>query len=80
MSEAIIAAIISGLVTLAGVLLSNGKTTTELRVRLDELARELHDELAPLIHEIPVLKEKAKRTDVRLNDLEKASRQRQKGA
>ena len=71
--EAIIAAVITGAVTLAGVLIANGRTAAVTETKLDELTREVreHNNFA---RRMPVVEEQIKVINHRLRDLE------QKGA
>ena len=75
MSETIIVAIISGLVTLAGVLIANGKSQAVTETKLEELTREVreHNNFAK---RVPVLEEKMGRVEKRIDQLE-ALHQRQ---
>jgi len=70
--EAIIAAVITGAVTLAGVLIANGRAAVT-ETKLDELTREVreHNNFA---RRMPVVEEQIKVINHRLRDLE------QKGA
>lgn len=43
MSETIVAAIITGCITLAGVLIANGKTQAVTETKLEELTREVRE-------------------------------------
>lgn len=85
MTEGIIVAIISGVVTLAGVILSNmaagRKTQSQIEVaqavtdtKIDELTREVraHNNFA---QRIPVLEEQNKVFNHRISDLEKIHKQ-----
>ena len=69
MSAEIIVAIITGAVTLIGVLISNGKTQAVTDTKLDELTREVreHNNFA---RRVPVVEEQGKVINHRLNDLE----------
>lgn len=69
LSEAIIVAIITGAVTLFGVLLSNSKAQAITDTKLEELTREVreHNNFA---RRMPVLEEQIKGIDRRLSDLE----------
>ena len=69
MSETIIVAIITGAVTLFGVLLSNSKAQAITDTKLEELTREVreHNNFA---RRMPVLEEQIKGIDRRLSDLE----------
>lgn len=79
MSEAIVVALISGAVTLIGVLASNSKAIGILQQKIEDLTYEVrkHNNFA---ERVPVLEDKAKRADARIAELEKIARQRQKGA
>lgn len=67
--EAIIAAIISGVVTLAGVLIANSKAQAVTDVKIEELTREVrrHNSFA---EKIPVIEEQIKVANHRIDDLE----------
>lgn len=69
MMESIIVAVISGAVTLAGVLIANGKAQAVTETRLDELTREVreHNNFA---RRMPVVEEQVKVINHRLEDLE----------
>ncbi len=69
MTEAIITALITGGLTLAGVLISNGKAQAITETRLDELTREVreHNNFA---RRVPVVEEQIKVVNHRLADLE----------
>ena len=69
MSTEIIVAIITGAVTLIGVLISNSKTQAVTDTKLDELTREVreHNNFA---RRVPVMEEQVKVINHRLNDLE----------
>ena len=68
--ESIIAAAISGAVTLIGVLIANGKNQAVTDTKLEELTREVraHNNFA---QRVPVLEEKMKVANHRIDDLEK---------
>ena len=70
MTETVIAAVISGCVTLAGVLIANGKNQAVMNTRLEELTREVreHNHFA---RRMPVVEEQIKVINHRLEDLEK---------
>lgn len=70
MSEAIIVALISGGVTLLGVLLTNLKTQAVTDTKLEELTREVreHNNFA---RRMPVVEEQIKVVNHRIEDLEK---------
>lgn len=67
--EAILAAIISGVVTLAGVLIANSKAQAVTDVKIEELTREVrkHNSFA---EKIPVIEEQIKVANHRIDDLE----------
>ena len=67
--ESIIAAAISGAVTLIGVLIANGKSQAVTDTKLEELTREVraHNNFA---QRVPVLEEKMKVANHRIDDLE----------
>ena len=69
MGESIIVAIITGVLTLIGVLISNSKTQAVTETRLEELTREvrLHNNFA---QRVPVIEEQIKVANHRINDLE----------
>lgn len=68
--ESIIVALISGAVTLVGVLLSNSKSKAVVETRVEELTREvrLHNNFA---QRVPVIEEQIKVINHRVKDLEK---------
>lgn len=67
--DALIAAVISGVVTLAGVLIANGKAQAVTDVKIEELTREVrkHNSFA---EKIPVIEEQIKVANHRIDDLE----------
>lgn len=67
--EAIIAALITGGVTLLGVLIANGKTQAVMETKVDELTREVreHNNFAK---RMPVVEEQIKVINHRIEDLE----------
>ena len=67
--ESLIAARISGAVTLTGVLIANGKSQAVTDTKLEELTREVraHNNFA---QRVPVLEEKVKVASHRIADLE----------
>lgn len=69
MTEAIICAIITGGLTLLGVIIANSKTQAVTEARLDELTREVreHNNFA---RRMPVVEEQIKVINHRLQDLE----------
>ena len=68
--ETILASLIGGAVTLVGVLIANGKSQAVTDTKLEELTREVraHNNFA---QRVPVLEEKMKVADHRIDDLEK---------
>ena len=73
--EAIIVALVSGAVTLCGVLIANSKSQAVMETKLNELTREVreHNNFAK---RMPVVEEQIKVISHRISDLETA----QKGA
>ena len=69
----IIVAIITGSITLVGVLLANQKTQAVMETRIDELTREVreHNNFA---HRVPVLEEQMKVANHRIDDLEELNK------
>ena len=67
--ETILAAIITGAVTLVGVLIANNKAQAVTDTKLEELTREVraHNNFA---QRVPVIEEQVKVINHRLNDLE----------
>lgn len=67
--ETIVAAIITGTVTLAGVLIANSKSQAVTDVKIEELTREVrkHNSFA---EKIPVIEEQIKIANHRIDDLE----------
>ena len=70
MGEGIIVAIITGVLTLIGVLISNSRSQAVTETRLEELTREvrLHNNFA---QRVPVMEEQIKVVNHRLDDLER---------
>lgn len=73
MSEAIVVAIISSIVTLAGVLIANGRAAAVTETKIEELTREVreHNNFAK---RMPVVEEQIKVINHRIDDLEKDRR------
>lgn len=71
--ETIVAAIITGIITLAGVLIANSKSQAVTDVKIEELTREVrkHNSFA---EKIPVIEEQIKVANHRIDDLEQQSR------
>ena len=69
MTEAILCAIITGGLTLLGVIIANSKTQAVTEARLEELTREVreHNNFA---RRMPVVEEQIKVINHRLQDLE----------
>lgn len=67
--EAVIVALVSGAVTLAGVLIANSKNQAVTETKLDELTREVreHNNFA---RRVPVVEEQIKVINHRIEDLE----------
>ena len=74
MGESIIVAIITGVLTLIGVLISNSRSQAVTETRLEELTREvrLHNNFA---QRVPVMEEQIKVANHRISDLENAVHQ-----
>lgn len=70
MTESIIVAIITGVLTLVGVILSNSKKDGVMEERINELTREVreHNNFA---RRMPVVEEQIKVINHRLDDLER---------
>ena len=67
--ETVIASIITGAITLLGVLIANGKTQAVMETKVDELTREVreHNNFA---RRMPVVEEQIKVINHRIEDLE----------
>lgn len=67
--EAIIVALVSGGITLVGVLIANNKTQAVMETKVDELTREVreHNNFA---RRMPVVEEQIKVINHRIQDLE----------
>ena len=70
MGEAVIVALITGGLTLLGVMISNGRTQAVLETKVEELAREVreHNNFA---RRMPVVEEQIRVINHRLADLER---------
>ena len=66
----VIAAVITGIITLTGVLIANGKSQAVTDTKLDELTREVREHNT-LISRVPVLEEQLKVANHRITDLER---------
>ena len=75
MGEAVIVALITGGLTLLGVMISNGRTQAVLETKVEELAREVreHNNFA---RRMPVVEEQIKAIHHRLEDLETGGKSR----
>ena len=73
MGEAVIVALITGGLTLLGVMISNGRTQAILETKVEELAREVreHNNFA---RRMPVVEEQIKVINHRISDLEEAQK------
>lgn len=73
MSESIIVALITGGLTLLGVLVSNSRSQAVTETKLEELTREVreHNNFA---RRMPVVEEQIKVINHRIQDLEEAQR------
>lgn len=76
--ETILAAIITGGITLTGVLIANGKSQAVTETKLEELTREVreHNNFA---RRVPLCEERIKVVNHRLENLEAAYKQNQGG-
>ena len=71
--ESVFSALITGGVTLLGVLIANGRTQAVTETKLDELTREVreHNNFA---RRVPVLEEQMKAVNHRIADIEAENR------
>lgn len=76
--DGVIAAFISGIITLTGVLIANGKSQAVTDTKLDELTREVREHNT-LISRVPILEEQLKVANHRIADLEIEIRQLREG-
>ena len=72
MTETIICALITGGLTLIGVLIANGKQQAITDTKLDELTREVREHNS-FAQRVPVIEEKIKVINHRIEDLEHIS-------
>jgi hypothetical protein len=70
LSETVITALITGAVTLLGVIVSNGRAQAVTETRLEELTREVREHNG-FARRMPVVEEQIKVINHRLSDLEK---------
>ena len=75
--ETILAALITGAVTLIGVLIANGKSQAVTDTKLEELTREVraHNNFA---QRVPILEEQMKVVNHRITDLETHEHERER--
>ena len=75
--DAIIAALLSGAVTLIGVLIANSKSNAVMEYKIEELTREVrkHNGFA---ERIPVLEQQMKVANHRIDDLEANEHERER--
>lgn len=73
--ENIVVALITGAITLFGVLIANSKSQAVTDTKLEELTREVreHNDFA---HRVPVIEEQIKVANHRIDDLEKLEQQK----
>ena len=74
----VIAAVITGIITLTGVLIANSKSQAVTDTKLDELTREVREHNT-LISKVPVLEEQLKVANHRITDLEREVQYLRKG-
>lgn len=74
----VIAAVITGVITLTGVLIANSKSQAVTDTKLDELTREVREHNT-LIARVPVLEEQLKVANHRIEDLESEVQFSEKG-
>lgn len=74
MFEAVAGAVVTGLVTLLGVLISNGRSQAVTETRLEELTREVREHNG-FARRMPVVEEQIKVINHRISDLEKQKEQ-----
>ena len=70
MTEAVITALITGALTLLGVLISNGRAQAVLETKVEELAREVREHNS-FARRMPVVEEQIKVINHRIADLER---------
>ena len=71
----IVVALITGAITLFGVLIANSKSQAVTDTKLEELTREVR-EYNDFAHRVPVLEEQIKVANHRIDDLEKLEQQK----
>ena len=70
MWESVLAALITGVLTLIGVLVSNGRAQAVTETKLEELTREVREHNG-FARRMPVVEEQIRVMDNRISDLEK---------
>ncbi len=73
MLETVAGALITGVLTLVGVLISNGRSQAVTETRLEELTREVREHNG-FARRMPVVEEQIRVINHRIADLEKESR------
>nr|DAE43413.1 MAG TPA: hypothetical protein [Caudoviricetes sp.] len=73
--ENIIVALITGAITLFGVLIANSKSQAVTDTRLEELTREVREH-NNFVKRVPVIEEQMKVANHRIDDLEKLEQQK----
>lgn len=73
MGDTILAAFVTGALTLAGVLVSNSSAQAVTKTRLEELTREVREHNG-FARRMPVIEEQIKVINHRINDLEREER------
>ena len=74
----VIAAVITGIITLTGVLIANSKSQAVTDTKLDELTREVREHNT-LVSRVPILVEQLKVANHRIEDLEREVQYLRKG-
>lgn len=74
----VIAAVITGIITLTGVLIANSKSQAITDTKLDELTREVREHNIQITR-VPVLEEQLKVANHRIEDLEREVQYLRKG-
>jgi len=73
--ENIVVALITGAITLFGVLIANGKAQAVTETKIEELTREVREHNI-FAKRVPVLEEQIKVANHRIDDLEKLEQQK----
>lgn len=74
----VIAAVITGIITLTGVLIANSKSQVVTDTKLDELTREVREHNT-LISRVPIMEEQLKVANHRIENLEREVQYLRKG-